>query len=67
MKVAALRRVALIVARLTGKRVGADTVTQMALDADFSDQREPGRERRERTTVDFDPLEELQRLTKEGK
>jgi hypothetical protein len=30
------RRVALIVARITGKRVGVDTATRMATDADFS-------------------------------
>jgi hypothetical protein len=30
------RRVALIMARITGKRVGVDTATRMATDADFS-------------------------------
>ncbi len=29
------RRVALIVARMTGKRVGVDTATRMAIDADL--------------------------------
>ena len=34
------RRVALIVARMTGKRVGLDTSTRIAADADFSPDQE---------------------------
>ena len=30
------RRVALIVAKMTGKEIGLDTATRMAMDADFS-------------------------------
>ena len=36
------RRVALIVARMTGKRVGLDTATRMAADADLSPNQESG-------------------------
>ena len=34
------RRVALMVAKMTGKRVGLDTATRMGMDADFSDRGE---------------------------
>jgi len=37
------RRVALIVARMTGKRVGLDTATRMARDAKFHDRGEAAR------------------------
>jgi len=39
----------------------------MWLDADFSDRGKPGNEKRQRPAVDVDPLDELQRLTREGK
>ncbi len=40
------RRVALNVARMTRKRMGVNTATRMAMDADFSDRSEPVGERR---------------------
>src|SRR5271165_4200547 len=61
------RRVALIVARMTGKRIRLDTATRMAMDADFSDRDKPGRQKRERPADDVDPLEELRRLTRQRK
>ncbi len=61
------RRVALIVARMTGKRIGLDTATRMASDADFSDRSDPGGQTRKRSADDVDPLEELRRLVRERK
>ncbi len=43
------RRVGLIVGRMTGKRVGLDTATRMAMDADFSPNREQGAPRAARS------------------
>ncbi len=60
-------RVALIVARMTGKRVGVDTATRMAMDADFRDRGKPGRQKPARPAADVDALEELQRLIREKK
>ena len=54
-------RVALAVARKTGKRVGLDTASRMALDADFSPEQnrtEPPHQPLEET----DPLDELMRI-----
>jgi hypothetical protein len=60
------RRVALIVARMRGKRVDVDTATRIAMD-DFSDPSEPVRQRRRGPVVRVDALEELQRLIREKK
>jgi hypothetical protein len=60
-------RVARIVARLTGKRIGVDTATRMAEEADFGDHGGPNRPKRGPSTEDIDQLEELQRLMREGK
>ena len=56
-----------ILGRVPGKPGHADTSTCMWLDADFNDRGKPGSEKRQRPAVDVDPLEELQRLTREGK
>jgi hypothetical protein len=61
------RRVALIVARATGKRIGLNPATGLAIDADFSDRSEPDARRSKRPADDVDPLEELQRLIREKK
>jgi hypothetical protein len=39
----------------------------MWLNGDFSDRGKPGDEKRQQPAVDVDPLEELQRLTREVK
>ncbi len=59
------RRVALMVAKMTGKHVGVDTATRMTMDADFSDRSEPVGRRRRGLVVNVDALEELQRLIRE--
>ncbi len=56
-----------ILGRVPGKPGRVDTSTRMWLDADFSDRGKPGNEKRQRPAVDVDRLEELQRLTREGK
>ena len=56
------RRVALIVARLTGKRVGLDTSTRMAADADFSPDQEFGEPRAHVHSGPLSPLDELKRI-----
>ncbi len=56
-----------ILGRVPGKPGRVDTATRMWLDADFSDRGNPGNEKRQRRAVDVDPLEELQRLTREVK
>ena len=61
------RRVALMVVKMTSKRVGVDTATRMAMDADFSDRSEPVGRRRSGLVVNVDALEELQRLSREKK
>ncbi len=61
------RRVALIVARMTGKRVGLDSVTRMAIDSDFSGRSELVERRSTRRADDVDALEELRRLIREKK
>ncbi len=63
-------RVALEVARKTGRRVGLDTGTMMAMDAepfgaspaDFSGEHDQDRERGSDNTVEVDPIAELRRL-----
>ena len=58
-------QVALAVARKTGKRVGLDMATRMAMDADFplgQDLTEP----RHRPPVETDPLDELMRIVSES-
>lgn len=54
------RDVALAVARMTGRRIGLDTATRMARDADFSEHGAPQSPVSEPPTVD--PIEELKRL-----
>ncbi len=54
------RRVALIVAKRTGHRVGLDTSTGMAVEADFSDRSESRGPELEPRKVD--PIDELKRL-----
>jgi hypothetical protein len=58
-------RVALAVARLTGKRVGLDTATRMAMDADFRGKRERLSSLVREPLPDIDPIEELRRTLEE--
>jgi len=63
-------RVALAVARKTGRRVGLDTGTRMAMDAepfgaspaDVSGELDQDRERGSDKTVEVDPIAELRRI-----
>jgi hypothetical protein len=55
------RRVALAVARKTGRRVGLDTSTRMATDANLTSEGNPGAPSH-RPPSDLDPLDELNRL-----
>ncbi len=59
------RRVALMVAKMTGNHVGVDTASRMTMDADLSDRSEPVGRRRRGLVVNVDALEELQRLIRE--
>ncbi len=56
------RRVALIVARRTGKRVGLDTSTRMAADADLSPDRESVDPPAHVQSLPLRPLDELRRI-----
>ncbi len=56
-----------ILGRVPGKPGRLDTATRMATDADFSDRNKPPRRRRSRPADDVDPIEELERLTRDGK
>jgi hypothetical protein len=56
------RRVALIVAKRTGHRVGLDTATRMASDADFSPGQKPDDPRAHTTSSPLRPLDELKRI-----
>ncbi len=56
-----------ILGRVRGKPDRLDTATRMATDADFSDRNKPARQRRSRPADDVDPIEELDRLTRDGK
>ena len=58
------RDVALAVARKTGKRIGLDTATRMAMEADFSRSSKPLALEPERAKVD--PIDELKRIIGEG-
>ena len=53
------RAVARAIARKTGSRLGLDTATRMAMDADFSTERQRGKNSQSR---EVDPLEELRRV-----
>ena len=55
-------RVALAVARLTGKRVGLDTATRMAMDAIFKGKRERSLTVIREPVPDIDQIEELRRM-----
>ena len=55
------RRIALAIARKTGKSVGLDTATRMAIDADFS-VLDDGTAPRSEPQQDIDPLDELMRI-----
>ena len=57
-------RVALAIARKTGKHVGLDTATRMAMEADFS-VREGGTAGESEPLDDIDPLDELMRIVSE--
>ena len=57
-------RVALAVARKTGRKVGLDTATRMAADADFS-VREGGTAGESEPLEETDPLDELMRIVSE--
>jgi len=56
-----------ILGRVPGKPGRYDTATRMAMDADFSDRGERRRVKRERPAANVDPLEELQRLSRDEK
>ena len=60
-----LADVALAVARKTGKRIGLDTATRMAMEADFSRSSKPLALEPERAKVD--PIDELKRIIGEGR
>ena len=57
-------RVALAVARKTGRQVGLDTATRMAAELDFSST-EDVTEPRSEPLEDIDPLDELKRIVSE--
>jgi hypothetical protein len=59
------RAVAVAIARKTGKRVGLDTATRMAIDADFSAARQGGDERKNLNFPEVDQIEELKRVISE--
>ena len=56
------RRVALIVAKRTGHKVGLDTATRMAKDADLSPDRKSRDPRPQDPSPPLDPLDELKRF-----
>ena len=56
------RRVALVVAKRTGHRVGLDTATRMAKDADFSPDQKSGDLRARVHSSPPSPLDELKRI-----
>jgi hypothetical protein len=56
------RRVALIVAKRTGKRVGLDTATRMAKDADLSRDQASGEPRAHVQSSPTSPSDELKRI-----
>jgi hypothetical protein len=58
-------RVALAVARITGKRVGLDTATRMATDADYRGKRERLLSVVREPLPDIDQIEELRRTLEE--
>jgi len=53
-------KTALMIARMTGRRIGLDTATRMGMNADFSDRGEPTTPRRE-ALRDIDGIEVLER------
>ena len=55
-----------ILGRVPGKPDRLDTATRMAMDADFSDRNKSPRRRRSLPADDVDPIEELERLTRDG-
>ena len=57
-------RVALAIARKTGRQVGLDTATRMAAESDFSST-EDATEPRSEPLEDIDPLDELMRIVSE--
>ena len=52
---------AVAIAHMTGRRVGLETSTRMAIDAHLSAERDPGTDSRPALS-DVDPLDELMRL-----
>jgi hypothetical protein len=60
------RRVALVVAHKTEKRVGLDTATRMTIDADFSAARQSSGPQAAPQSSELDQLEELRRIISEG-
>ena len=56
-----------ILGRVPGKPGRLDTATRMAMDADFSDRNKPAGQHRSPPADDVDPIEELERLTRDGK
>ena len=67
MMLAWLRSMADAILAVPGKPGRLDTATRMATDADFSDRNKPARQRRSRPADDVNPIEELKRLTRDGK
>jgi hypothetical protein len=59
-------RVALAIARKAGRRIGLDTATRMAMDADFSI-RDDATARETAPLDDTDPLDELMRVVSEAR
>jgi hypothetical protein len=60
------RRIARAIAHITGTRVGLDTATRMAMDADFTAPRQKDSGRRNVQSLEMSPLEEQRRITSEG-
>jgi hypothetical protein len=60
------RRIARVIAHKTGTRVGLDTATRMAMDADFSAARQQDGARKNLQSPEVDQLEELRRIISEG-
>jgi hypothetical protein len=56
------RAVARAIARKTGRRVGLDTATRMAMDADFSTARQGDGQRTDPHFLGMDQLDELRRI-----
>jgi hypothetical protein len=60
------RCIARVIAHKTGMRVGLDTATRMAMDADFTATRQKDGAQKNLQSLEISQLEELRRITSEG-